>query len=304
MSRPLWTLRSFIWPPIFLLALQGGIFLELLFSPDPLRVWLVSLFVSVTALMAAFVVLCGWRHPWLWRFSRQVRRFLTAENTRIVLHYEPELEGGETISALLQSCQLELDDLTRWFGFPLRGRVTVYLFARWQNIRAIFGPNYRGTAIFRANAIIIARDNYVPVLMRHELVHLFAARWNIFAPPLLSEGLAVYLQGVIWEQPIGAAVLPLLRQGVPKLPSLLRSKYFFAEPQRRSCYTLAGSFTGFLIRRFGWDRYRRLYRRCDGFRFRAKFRKCIGVSLEEAEWQWRNEVMPILNRKIGRKPHC
>jgi hypothetical protein len=69
---------------------------------------------------------------------------------------------------------------------------------------------------------------------------------------------------------------------------------------------LAGSFTGYLIRRFGWDRYRKLYRRCDGVRFRAKFQKYIGVSLEQAEWRWRNEliVMPILNNRLGRKPHC
>jgi hypothetical protein len=65
---------------------------------------------------------------------------------------------------------------------------------------------------------------------------------------------------------------------------------------------LAGSFTGFLLRRHGWEAYRRLYRLCDGLRFRAKFEKCFGVTLEKAEWQWRNEmtVPEILKRRLGR----
>lgn len=92
----------------------------------------------------------------------------------------------------------------------------------------------------------------------------------------------------------------------PTYPLVFLSKSFFAEPQRYSCYVLAGSFTGFLIRRYGWKSYRKLYRLCDGIRFKAKFQKCFGISLEKAEWQWRNEVMvmPILNRRLGRKPHC
>jgi hypothetical protein len=63
-----------------------------------------------------------------------------------------------------------------------------------------------------------------------------------------------------------------------------------------------GSFTGFLIRRYGWAPYRKLFRRCDGSRFRNKFEKCFGVTLAKAEWQWRTEimVMDILKRRRGR----
>jgi hypothetical protein len=258
--------------------------------------------ICVTAFLAA---LLGWPLRWLWRLCRRVRGFATAENSRIVLHYEPELSRREIISAVLQSCEEELDSLTRLFGSPLRSRVTVYLFSHWRDISVIRGPGIGGLAIPLANAVVIANDNRVPELMRHELAHLFAFRWSLHPPPLLREGIAVWLQGTVFGQPIDTAVLSLLRAGGPRLSSLLQSKFFFSEANRHMCYVLAGSFTGFLIRRYGWDRYRKLYRNCAGTRFRAKFQKYIGVSLEEAEWHWRNEriVMPILNRRSGRKPH-
>jgi hypothetical protein len=184
--------------------------------------------------------------------------------------------------------------------------VNVFFFARCRDISAIFGFQYGALAICQANAIILSKENCAAETVRHELAHLFSNRWNPRAPTLLSEGLSVYLQQTIWWQPMDAAALPLLRQGGPKLSLLLESKFFFFEPQRWTCYILAGSFTGFLIRRFGWDRYRKLYRRCRNIRFRATFQKCIGISLDKAEWQWRNEVMimAILNRRLGRKPHC
>jgi hypothetical protein len=304
MSRPLRSLRPLLWPAFVLLALlQCVLILELLFSPDPLRESFIFLHVVFTALVA---VPYGWRFRWLLRFCRHVQRFATIENPRIVLHYDPQLKRGENLSDLLQSCQKELDNLAGWFGSPLRGRLTVFLFTHWKDISAIFGPGYAGTALFQANAIVLANDNRVPEVLRHELTHLFAFRWSLFAPPLLSEGIAVWLQGCFWGRSIDDEARTLILRGSPRLSRLLRSRFFFAEPQRRSCYILAGSFTGFLIRRYGWDRYRKLYRGCDGFRFAARFQKCFGISLAKADWQWRNEVMvmPILNRRLGRKPHC
>jgi len=142
--------------------------------------------------------------------------------------------------------------------------------------------------------------------MRHELAHLFAFRRSASTPPLLSEGLAVWLQETDFGQPIHFAALPLLLLGTLPLPKLLRAKFFFDETHRQSCYILAGSFTGFLIHRYGWDRSRELYRSCNGYRFTAKFQRCFGISLKTAARLWRNEVMvkPILILKFEKHPYC
>jgi hypothetical protein len=252
--------------------------------------------------VGASVLLWHWRSRWLWRFTRQVRRFRTAREGRIVLHYAPDLYAKWNMPTLLQRCQEELDRLTDRFGSSLRGRVVVFLFASSKDIAKIFGPHYGGTALSFANAIVIANDTNIQESMRHEFVHLFSARWNALAPPLLSEGLSVWLQETAWGQPIDKVARPFLGNRSLKLPLLMKPGFFFAEPQRQACYVLAGSFTGFLIRRYGWQPYRKLFRLGDGIRFRAKFEKCFGVALEKAEWQWRNEViaMEVLNCRLRR----
>lgn len=300
MSGPLRSLMPSVWPVLVLLALFQGVFIfDLFFSPQPPRESFILVHISITALMPVVYVL---PRRSAWRLYRRARRFAPVENSRIVLHYDPKLKTSQNLSDFLQSCEEELDNLTQWFGSPLRGRLTVYLFAHWRDISAIFGSGYVAWAIFQTKTIVLAGDNRIPELMRHELAHLFSFRWSVHAPLLLSEGLSVWSQETVYGRPIDAAAIPLLRQGSPSLRMLLRSKYFLAEANRQSCYIMAGSFTGYLIRRYGWNRYRKLYRSCDGLRFAAKFQKCFGVSLEKADWQWRNElmVMPILNRRMGR----
>lgn len=243
--------------------------------------------------------------PWLWRLAKHVRRFCTASDGRVVLHYAPELDSKWNMPTLLQRCHEELDRLTDRFGFPLRGRTVVFLFASYEELGNIFGKPIGGLALRFANAILIADDQNVRESMRHEFAHLYSARWNVLAPPLLSEGLPVWLQETFSGQPIDKVVRPLLDVRRFKLSLLLKSSFFFTDPQRRACYAMAGSFTGFLVRRYGWERFRKLFRRCNRNRFPARFKKYIGVTLEKAEWQWRSEimVMDVLNRRLRRK-HC
>lgn len=243
------------------------------------------------AAAGAFFVAIGWCSRWLWRLMTRVRHFQTAGDGQILLHYAPGLDAHGNLAILFQRCRAELDRLTQQFGSPLRGRVIVFLFARHQEIAKIFGPHYGGAALESANAIVIADDSGVPESIRHELAHLYSARWNRAAPPLLNEGLSMWLQETVGTRPIDIAARCFLDDRSLKLVRLLKPTFFFAEPQRHACYVLAGSFTGFLIRRYGWQRYRTLFRHCQGERFHAPFEKCLGIDLETAERQWRNEMM-------------
>jgi hypothetical protein len=290
LGRPILSLWPYLWRALLPVAIAASV----AFVP--------AIFISLVCLAGVSLLPYAWRYSWLWRLIRRVRRFGTASDGQIVLHYAPVLSGKRDMSVLLRQCQAELDYLVNQFGRPLRGRVVVFVFATHRDVARTFGPEYGGTALPFANAIVIAHDNITHELIRHELAHLFSARWSALAPPLLREGLSVWLQGTECGQPIDVAARPLLGNRNLNLASLLKPKFFFDEAHRQSCYVLAGSFTGFLIRRYGWREYRKLFRLCNGVRFRAKFKKCFGVSLEKAEWQWRNEilVMEVLNRRLRR----
>jgi len=104
--------------------------------------------------------------------------------------------------------------------------------------------------------------------------------------------LAVWLQGTEAGAPIDEAALPHLRHRSLQLPVMLKESIFRDPCREHACYLLAGSFAGFLIRRFGWRRYRRFYRtvaNCGCYRW--VFRRHFGLTLDEAERQWRRELV-------------
>jgi hypothetical protein len=293
MSRPLLSLWQFWFGALIVVFLLPCLFLTIPAEPREQRIICSVLF----AFPGVFLV-CGSR--WLWRFSKRVRRFRTRSRARIVLHYPVSLEPQWNMDLLLERCQSEFDDLAQWFGFCLRRRVTVFLLERCSNIKHDFRRPDAGLAFVYQNAIVVANDTNLHELIRHELAHLFAGRWAAVANPLFNEGLAVWLQRTSNGAPIDTVALRLLRGAAPPLSMLLQRKFFFSEQNQYACYILAGSFTGFLIRRHGLAVYRKFFRKADAFNFQSYFRKIFGVTFVKAEWQWRAELqtMAVLRRRL------
>jgi len=69
------------------------------------------------------------------------------------------------------------------------------------------------------------------------------------------------LQGTDRGEPIDAAAWPWVGEPGFGLRPLLSPRFYFAQPHQHTCYLLAGSFSGFLLRRYGRTAYRRLYGR-------------------------------------------
>jgi hypothetical protein len=299
MGRPLLSLWPFAWRIFLAIALltAGLWFLGgLLFSTSVERLALVL--GAEFPLLACAGVLC-WHL--LGRLAWRAWGFRTVASPRVVLHYAAELEASWDLSLLRQRLEATLDDLTGLFGFPLRRRPVVFFFRSHKEFPPLAGAGSHGLAIVAVNAICLAADTDLRAMMRHELAHLFAARWKLLAPGLLFEGLPTWLQGSWCDRPLDGAAAALLRSGGMPLSSLLGRQPFIAGPRRDACYVLAGSFTGFLIRRFGWHRYRALYRRAGPVGFAATFRKVLGMSLAEAEGQWRDEVLAAeTSTRVGR----
>ncbi len=249
-------------------------------------------FLPIPGVVIGVLVPACWWFSWSGRFCRHVWRFRTVAGPSVVIHSAPELDGQWDIPVLLERCREEHDRLAQQFGFPLRGPFALYLLADPQAVGRIWPQmrGYTGVALVGARAIVLADKGNLQELLRHELAHLFSARWNSFPPPLVNEGLSVWWQETEHGQPIDWWAWPLLTNRRLLLPGLLR-RSFYRTSQSHSNYMLAGSFTRFLIRRFGWDCYQQFFRRSNALRFRAWFQKCFGISLEKAEWQWRKKVL-------------
>jgi hypothetical protein len=64
-----------------------------------------------------------------------------------------------------------------------------------------------------------------------------------------------------------------------EMPKLITREFFFGKSHSAACYTLAGSFTGFLLRRYEWKKYQHLYQTSYANNFEVNFAKCCGISL-------------------------
>jgi hypothetical protein len=257
--------------------------------------------VNATCCGLAFIV-ASCRLPRLsgkgsWSLVRRSRRFLTVSNDRIVLRYAPESGNPADARTILNRADKALANLETRFGPlprpPFRRRVFVYLFSNAREVAATFGEGYGGAVLLAGHAIVVTHcTSTMDEQLTHEFTHLFTLRWNPWAPPLLSEGLSTWLQGSHWGISIDALARAILRDGEEYLlRRLVNRKFFFDSTKRSLCYLLAASFSGFLLRRFGWDQYRRFYRKIWNHRiFEAKFAKHFGLIFEEAEEQWRQEL--------------
>jgi hypothetical protein len=294
-----------LWPLLCRLLLLGAVIGLLPLLPSLVlsgksRPYLV---VVVPCLVVFSLVSVAWRVRWMFRLAARTRRFLTAPGGRVVLRYAPELHPQADAREVVALAEKTLAQLEGVFGrltpfwqgslmAPLlfRRRLYVYLFPTGPSVEETFGKNHWGAALSLVHAIVVPFAGVqLEEVLRHELTHHFTARWNPWAPPLLSEGLATWLQGTHGGYVIDELAAASLRQGTYRLHSLLDSTDFFAA----SCgYTLAASFSGFLISRFGLVPYRQFYCGQRGEAgFDTRFAKQFGLTLEEAEWQWRSELL-------------
>src|SRR5262249_49175155 len=131
---------------------------------------------------------------------------------------------------------------------------------------------------------------YVAEIIAHEVGHLFASRLNRKAPPLFAEGLAVWLQGSLGDAPLDLVARSFCRTAKLEIETLSAARLFFSVANQRACYALAGSFTKFLIDRFGWVRFKGFYRRARGKTLQAVYSKTFGESLAETEARWRRRL--------------
>ncbi len=263
---------------------------------------LLVIIASFSALVPLFFV--GGQNHWPFAILCRTRHFQTVVSDRIVLRYAPELHGKIDTEEVLALAEKALNELETMFG-PLaqfwhrtagpglfRKRLFVYLFSTSKAVQRIFGANNSGAALAAYQAIVISFEYpRLDELFKHEISHLFSHRWNDRPSPLLQEGLSTWLQGTERGYTIDSIAFTLIWHEEYRLRRMLSRKFFFAKVNCWACYMLAGSFTGFLIRKFGWKAYKRLYSRAEGkWRFDAKFVKRFGLTLEEAEEQWRTEL--------------
>jgi hypothetical protein len=231
----------------------------------------------------------------LWRLGMTVRRFRSFAADGVVIRYSPEVKDRVDLPSLAREWSEAVTDVGRVFERPLRRPLVVYLFPTMSEMGRLFEMEMGASALAGADAVTMATDSFpasglAAEVARHEIVHLFSAQLGTLEPSLKSEGLAVDLQGGWDGLPLEFHALAMVL-GRPLVPlSFLADETRFREGHRPA-YVLAGSFTRYLRRRFGWETYARFFRKAGPRGYVSVIRSVFGADLWVLEREWREDLL-------------
>jgi hypothetical protein len=230
-----------------------------------------------------------WLAPfWIWRLTRRAADFRAVAIEGItVLFFPPRVGLLLESEGIIRRAKWHLDELSQQFGVRLPHGLTVVVYPTHGDLSADFGRSLTGTLLPEASAVFLSVQGNLTWDLRYYLIRLLASRCNADPPWLLDCGLMTWMHATTDLLPIEERAARLVRQPGSGLAPLLEDSGFDPRANEFHGTILAGGFTGFLIRKFGWHRYLDCYRKANPSNFRQLFEKQFGMSLEWAWQMWR-----------------
>ncbi len=209
---------------------------------------------------------------------------VTLEEPPVILHYSPEAIEADEAEIFLSKSVYAGKRISRILSIEPKP-VHIYLMTSSQKSELTGAQGVHFTKPWRRELFISDASSWE--LLKHELVHLFAAEFGPFPfrvpwNPGLTEGLAEAITHGYAERDephfyLAGAVQSRQNLDVERIVSLIG---FFARPPFQS-YAIAGSFLGFLIRSYSPESVKKIYRG-------EPFELAFGKPKEQLAEEWRN----------------
>ena len=251
-----------------------------------------GIFLAFPIIGAVFFSHAMWQ---LFRFARLVKQFHKIADEPVKFFVAPEiLDAADWNEFAVKVASLQ-SELSQRFGLSLKRPLSVFVFPTMSEISQLFQIEAAGFALPKGNGIGLAWDaleakHLLDEHIRHELAHLFSAEVGEREPDFKSEGFAVWVGGSWNGKPVDFHALVQILSGKDfPLLALLHDAYF--QMWKHAAYPLAGSFTGYLVKQFGWETYRRFYAGANAENFERAFERHFGVTLMAAERDWKRYLM-------------
>jgi tetratricopeptide (TPR) repeat protein len=226
-------------------------------------------------------------------FSALGRR---TESAHFVVYSDPAAGTADEIQLVHRDLEFRYQQLERILG-TAPGRVTVFQFPSAAVKKELVGA---GNTLFAKpweREIFVQTDDFPAHHLRHELAHVFAAgfgdrlfgvsfAWRFPLPRLASGLIEGVAEAADYGDPEGRSTIHQEAQAIiaegraAPLRSVVGAGFTTLAGAR--AYTLAGSFCHFLLREFGPDRLRAIYRSA------GDFEGVYGQPLEALEKRWRD----------------
>lgn len=240
-------------------------------------------------------LLIAWRLGVILRFACQLSSSDEFPGRRVLLRLAPELRGRVDPASLLERWDALVESLAVRLGEQPAQRPIVQICPSFTALERVLGEGVPTAVLVPARTLVVAVEALgcgilSEEMMRHEVARLLIASWGPGRPLLKERGLTTWLQGTHGGEPIDLfALRAILDRPDLKLLTLAAPAQFAASLDE--AHFIAGSFTGYLVQRFGWSVYRQWYSQPPAQAFGVAFQRVFGESLEVAEASWREALL-------------
>ena len=218
-------------------------------------------------------------------------KMLARKGEDITYHYLPGSWAEKDIKKISSAAEKDVAELKAYLGADAAvKRVRYYFYDSREEKERLTGMP--GNAHANNNAeepeVHAVYSRELNATGKHEFVHLLAFRaWGRPRTLLMDEGLAVALTGDWHGKPFSYWGADL--RGRNALPSLktLASDHAYWGKNSSDAYAIAGHFTDFLLKEFGKDKVKELYR--SPFN-EDTVEKTLGLALPELEKRWLERI--------------
>ncbi len=209
-----------------------------------------------------------------------------------IIHYDPNGMKADLLERIARDHEFRYHQLVQFFGHRPKKKIRSYLFRSAAQKSHFMGAARTMIARPWAYEFYLHGYRFPHPVLKHEMAHVFSAqfgagplklsaRYGILFNPALIEGIAVaadWRTGELTPHQWSKAMLDLKIAPLPE--QILGPMGFFANASIRS-YTIAGSFSRYLIDHYGMKKYKLAYGNAD---FQAVYRR----SLPSLSSEWRH----------------
>lgn len=213
------------------------------------------------------------------------------ETQHFIIYYDRNHASPLQLRRMERDSEFRYHQLVQFFGHHPRKKTEIYWFANVQQKARLMGAAHTMIARPWAYQFYIHGYDFPHNVLKHEMAHVFSAafgagplrlsvRYGVFFYPALIEGVAVaadWVRGELTPHEWSRAMLDL--NIAPSPETILGPQGFFQHSGWLS-YTIAGSFSRYLIDTHGIAKYKQAYGRAD-------FEQVYHKSLRQMSQEWK-----------------
>lgn len=222
--------------------------------------------------------------------------WLKKETDHYVFYYFPKSLAEKEINFISERQEKSFDKIILFLKIkPPERKVNYYLYPDAQTKKELMGDDWYAQSIYKDFCVHVIYTEKIKPIGEHEDTHLLSLPWGL-SIGFLQEGLAEYLVGHDWR---GSNHEETVRKGLkknilPPISSLMSHDAWIKLPDENMFYyyCLAGSFVKFLIKKYGREKFEKLYKKTDRKNSleqnKSIFEKIYSFSIDQADKEWKN----------------